>query len=176
MSVFNFIDNLTFPKISFLENFSPIDTDDYIIYRRESRPSLISKNEDIFILTGQFFITCILLLLMKIIIFIVETCLKNKKIGPCSKKLINWTQNSYYLIFNIIYFDFQLVSLAEVGSTKFNSHWYYEESESSSNRILEDNQEKFKTRILVSYFFSIFLIYLMVEEIWIASTVLIKKR
>lgn len=65
--VFHFLKKLQFPRIPFIEKLSPIESSDgskevdlYLTKSRGSRPRLVRSNEDIFIFSGQNFLTMII--------------------------------------------------------------------------------------------------------------------
>jgi hypothetical protein len=78
--------------------------------------------------------------------------------GQGLNKIVNF---SCHLLFNIMYFDIQIVSLTELVSTKIT---YDSEA---SRRILQSSDDSRKSyRVYISYLFSLIFVKMTILELW----------
>lgn len=116
--VLDFIENLTFPEISFIQNLSPIkdtsrkdeDYYAYVKYSRGSRAKMTTKNGDLFIFSGQnFFFSCVMVASWTLS-RILQLFLEKNNLFLRTLKII------FVVIFGCLYFDYQIIALTEVGA------------------------------------------------------------
>lgn len=152
-SIFDFIDSISLPKIPFAEKLSPILTNDYIYHSRHTRKQLIKQNIDTFIFADSIFILAILILLLKG----TSKLLEKKNILKNFNKIFAW---AYFLIFNVAYYDLQIIVFTELTQSK----------------IISKKDGKVSIQITLSYVASFLIGLLMVTEIWKINFIFKGKR
>jgi hypothetical protein len=151
--IFNFIDSISFPRIKLINSLSPVHSNDFVYHTKHTRDQLIREDADAFIFAESFFLLSLLTLLLKGVSFILEKL----DIYPEINKILAW---SYFLVFNVMYFDFQIVIFTEL----------------TQSRIFSKKDNRFQNHIFFSYAASCIIGGLMVAEIWQANKIFNQKR